>query len=266
MGRKRNQGRARRAAKAKAREEAQESRDSQMIEAVLRCTNEPGAEGIKCFHGEDLPSSTDLLRGNRFLYQFLHAFGGEFWAAIEKRTSVETCLKDAYYATTRDKYAEVWKDSTKLTLATSFLLRMGTEAILEGKYDNARDLATFARFFEQDNAVTLIRSQALHNWPKINDAYIADNHTLVKFFRRRIPCSCLDKKYEEVKHITKLGVCFNPQCSIEFLERSKTKYCSRCRCATYCSRECQKADWKRHKPDCDKFTEITAEFEAKQQK
>ena len=30
----------------------------------------------------------------------------------------------------------------------------------------------------------------------------------------------------------------------------KALKCSRCQKATYCSRECQKADWKRHKADC----------------
>ena len=270
MGRKRNQGKARKAAKAaKAREEAEESRGKAKNDVVASeiCITiplyEPDSEGGKCIHNNNPPPSSDLLRGNRFLYQFLHSFKGEFGEAIERRTSVETCLKDAYYAT-RDKFAEMWKDSTKLTLATSFLLSMGTEAILGGKYDNARDLATFARFFEQDIAVALKRTQALHKWPKIHETYQADLHTLVKFYRHRIPCSCLDKKYEEVKHITKLGVCYNPQCSLQsrIIKRSNTMYCSRCRCATYCSRECQKADWSRHKPNCDWNAAKIAKLEA----
>ena len=94
-------------------------------------------------------------------------------------------------------------------------------------------------------------------------------HTLVKYFRKRIPCSCLDGKYDEVKAITKLGFCFNPECNFEMsgeLERSKTMYCSRCRCATYCSRECQKADWARHKSYCDKDAAERAEFDAKTKK
>jgi hypothetical protein len=37
---------------------------------------------------------------------------------------------------------------------------------------------------------------------KIVQANRADEHTLVKFFRKRIPCSCLDEKYQEVKQIT----------------------------------------------------------------
>lgn len=35
----------------------------------------------------------------------------------------------------------------------------------------------------------------------------ADEHTLVEYFATRIPCSCLDEKYEQVKSITKTGIC-----------------------------------------------------------
>jgi hypothetical protein len=33
---------------------------------------------------------------------------------------------------------------------------------------------------------------------------------------------------------------------------TKMKKCSRCRSATYCSVECQKQDWNRHKATCQK--------------
>jgi hypothetical protein len=33
---------------------------------------------------------------------------------------------------------------------------------------------------------------------------------------------------------------------------TKMKKCSRCRNATYCSVECQKQDWNRHKTECQK--------------
>ena len=32
--------------------------------------------------------------------------------------------------------------------------------------------------------------------------------------------------------------------------------CSRCKSASYCSKECQKAAWKLHKADCNEFLEI----------
>ena len=260
MGRKRNQGKARRAAKAaKAREEeAQESRGSgsQMMEAVLSC-----AEGIKCVHGAGpltLENSGSLL--------FLYAFGEELDKAIERSTDATSSLAEARSAT-RVQFAEVWKDSTKIKIAIALFLMLGTHNLLGGKYDTARGLAICARYLQQYISVELHQTQALYNWPKIEDTYFADDHTLVKFFRHRIPCSCLEEKYQEVKHITKLGRCWFTHCSVpgRILERSKTMYCSRCRNITYCSLECQKADWSRHKPYCDKCTDMIAKFEVKQQ-
>eukprot|EP00984_Skeletonema_dohrnii_P024737 scaffold13863_cov94-Skeletonema_dohrnii-CCMP3373.AAC.2 len=93
----------------------------------------------------------------------------------------------------------------------------------------------------------------------------SDSHTCVKFFRRRISCRCLDKKYDEVKTISKMGVCFNEECPDRRVERNKTMYCSGCRCITYCSRACQKADWTAHKQECDEFVARIAKFEAEKQ-
>ena len=145
---------------------------------------------------------------------------------------------------------------------------MGTENTLEGHYGAAQINATCVRYFEQHIAVELKQSQALPNHPKIGEMYDADLHTLVKFYRSRIPCSCLDEKYEDVKSITKMGDCHNePKCNYVNgrVERSKTMYCSRCRCATYCSRDCQEAHWAIHKQYCDEYAEVIAKFEAKQQ-
>lgn len=39
--------------------------------------------------------------------------------------------------------------------------------------------------------------------------------------------------------------------------------CGRCRSRTYCSVECQRADWKRHKVECPGLAALRVEFEAK---
>jgi hypothetical protein len=91
----------------------------------------------------------------------------------------------------------------------------------------------------------------------------ADEHTLVKYLRKNIPCKCLDEKYKEVKSITKMGVCFNSQCSIpdRMVERKSMLYCTRCRQVNYCSAECQKAAWPEHKELCNKImAEDKADF------
>ena len=267
MGRKRNQGKARRAAKAaKAREEAERRGDDNQ---TANSSGQPLAAQMrqleideqKCKHGCDPFPSQDNLS-----VQFITAFRNSFREADDGCTRLSVCLAAAKNATL-DKFAALWNDAAEMEVAISQFLFVGTHQYLGGQYDNARDIATFVRYFEQHIAVELKQTQALIHWPKITDANHADDHTLVKFFRRRIPCSCLDEKYEEVKSITKMSLCINPKCNSPDgkVERSKAMYCSRCRSIVYCSRECQVADWSDHKPFCDGAAAVIAKFEAKQQ-
>ena len=267
MGRKRNQGKARKAAKAKAREEAEES---------VRNNNQPttttnGGPVVQPLLSAQMLTSAGFACTHGFIFsvpsiQFASAFEKLYNEAIESGDcSFADGLVEAAVAS-MDEYADVWEDSTKLEAAISYLLCIGTDAIL-GKNNLAKLFAAFARYFEQDIAVNMKQDQALLNIPKIEDTYYGDDHTLVKFLRHRIPCTCLDEKYEEVKQIAKMGYCNNPGCNIpnRRVERSKTKYCSRCRCVTYCSRECQEAHWTRHKRYCDNDATIIANYHARQQ-
>ncbi len=273
MGRKRNQGKARRAAKAKAKQEAEERENNltavteersqeEQLRTLLRNGNLSPTSGHdttkQCTHGFEKLSDNDV-----FFIDFATAFRDAFNEAI-RRVDVASSLIEARNATV-DEYADVWHDFAQMETAISAFLCLGTQHILVCEYGSARDLATFARFMEQWAAIYLKQTQALLNIPKIDQTFCADLHTLVKFFRRRIPCSCLDKKYEEVKSISKVGYCYNEKCSLpsRWTERSNTMYCSRCRCATYCSRECQVAHWGEHKTVCDKDITLIAEFEAK---
>ena len=263
MGRKRNQGKARRAAKVKAREEADVRRgnNNQTGNSPEQSLSAQRRQFPSCRHGYDGSITREIL--------FVEAFNSSFHEAAGFRDrSISQCLLDTRKATWTE-FTHVWMDLIKIKFAMSCFLCMGTDAILAGQnHVAARDFATIARFFDQHIAVELHQAQALYNWIKVEEMYHADEHTLVSFFRHRIPCSCLDEKYEEVKHITKVASCYNPECKIPHrkVERSITKYCSRCRCVTYCSRECQVADWSRHKQSsCDTNAAIIAQFEAKRQ-
>ena len=242
VSRKKAAGKARKAVKAKAREKAREEQANERIAARLR--------ELSCKHGAD-PSSS---QSDSLCIQFVRAFHEKVVEAKkDSHRHLLTCLLDAQSAT-MDEFADVWYDSAMET-AMSVFLSVGTQNYLIGNHGDSRYYATVARFFEQIMTASK-QSQAYQNWPKLLETHKADLHTLVKFFRHRIPCSCLDEKYEEVKSITKLGFCYNPDCKFsivkgEGVERSKAKYCSRCRCVTYCSRECQVACWTEHKPDCE---------------
>jgi len=264
VSRKKAAGKARKKAKAKAEEEAQQQAPEAQTQQFIRSAPIAGNDSttMKCGHGlNDLPSLPDNC------YKFYTAFRNAYFDAHKDGVEgILECLAMARSATI-DKFADVWKDSAKMEIAMSIFLSMGVQDILKGSYNVARVSAGIIRYFADYIAVYLKQTQALMNYPKIHEAYLAELHTLVKFYRRRIPCSCLEKTYEQVKTMTKMGACYGPKCpSNGQVERSKTFYCSRCRCsATYCSRECQRSAWRTHQTVCDHNAVVVAKFQAKQQ-
>ena len=282
MGRKRNKGKARRAAKAKARQEAEQRGDDYQAttngrgQSLSTTQMRPRVQGGNNNISSEKPSSllnTQCLHGieasrvSVICAQFVDAFKKLFPVFSSGLPLKIVEGLEAAQDATMGEFAEVWHDAAKINQAMSFLLYEGAESVLDGSIDHARGMATLSRYLEEYIAVELKRNQALINWPKINESYKADVHTLATFFKKRIPCSCLDERYQEVKVVTKVSICYNPRCPIPQgeVEHSKTMCCSRCRCAIYCSRECQVADWRVHKPYCDANTAIIAKFEATQQ-
>jgi len=161
------------------------------------------------------------------------------------------------------KYPEVLRDSSKMKHILSYFLSVGTHRILNGDENAARITAVRIIMFEEFLAVRVHKTKAGVQLQKLLEVYTSDDHTLVSFYRKRISCTCLDKKHKEVKSIKKMGLCNNNQCPLPGLkvERSKMLYCTRCSVAYYCSRDCQEADWRGHKKSCKKTAEENAKFE-----
>ncbi|KAK1734238.1 hypothetical protein QTG54_015005 [Skeletonema marinoi] len=231
MGRKRNQGKARKAAKARAEEEAKEETGdinqttdgrqqplaAQMQHLQIDTAPTSGSGTTKCWHG------SEFLEEMKLCIDFVVAFSGAVHDSVKRGHSDSECLTAAHDAT-MDKFAEAWNDSAKMESAMSYFLYYGTEYIIEGNDGLARKCAACARYFEQYIAAELHQTQAIMHWQKIKEMSIeGDTHTLVKLFRKRIPCACLNKKYDEVKTITKMGICLNPQCNNNsgLVERAK---------------------------------------------
>jgi hypothetical protein len=156
------------------------------------------------------------------------------------------------------------KDSTKIGRIVSVFLAAGTDYIMDGDLDSARTNAFITIYFEQMSQ--LLDQPTSLNYAKMTEILQCDEHTLVRFFRKRIPCKCSDEKYKEVKHIATMGMCSNPECTIpgRMVERKGMLHCIRCRQINYCSRECQVAHWSIHKEFCDESVDRQAAFEAKQ--
>ena len=274
--RKKAKGKARKAAQAEKNEAAEKAmevaKSFRLLEQsqILRLRiNNLSSMMPTCLHGFDPFRFPD----DEICIKFIRSFVREFYKCIfaeqyisKGQWGLVAALLEARDAT--NEYS-VWYDADRIKQVISYFLHNGTMHILGGKEDGssyATHSALFARFFEQWLAWEVHKSQHCMNLPKVVECGMAqsDEHTIVKFFWRRIRCSCLDKSYEEVKSIPKMGMCFNPKCRHpkRFVERSELRCCSRCRIITYRSRECQIADWSSHNNFCEELAASKAEFDA----
>ena len=215
--------------------------------------NDEANNSEECVHGLVSYSKNPICR----------AFMKSFDNACKTASGSGNHFECAYEVTKRE-YAEVWNDPDKLQWIASRFLAHGTKDILRGEYDVSRGSAGMACFFEQSAAIAMHELNdtqdscdwgtyaTLCDWGKQYELCDADPYTLVSFFRKRIPCKCLDSKYKEVKSITKIGLCYNYYCSLPDRKtaRGKMLSCTQCRRANYCSRECQVAHWPTHKRFC----------------
>ena len=265
--RKKAKGKARKAAReAKAKEEesravvevaAANQRQEESVEAMMHRLVINDAMPQKCRHGL-VPLS--LSAGEKKICQeFINAY----IAAFCSQQNVVEGLKAAIDATT-DKYHDVY--ASKLDTVISSLLCNGTQCILDGNNRYAQLYACIAFFCEDVMAVDVHKTQAAPCCSTIIELESADDRTLVSYYRKRIPCACLDEKYKEVKSLKKMGLCYNLSCSHpkRTVERSKMFCCTRCGDANYCSVACQKNHWKEHKEQCDKSAKLRAAFDSEQ--
>ena len=229
-----------------ANQRQEESLEAQMQRLIINATSSK-----HCRHG--CPSlSTDE---SNIFKDFINAY----LATSSKQNKVVEGLVAAYEVT-EVEYADVY--DSKLEAVISIFLSRGTQRILDGDNRQAQLYAMLACYFENYMALCLLKTQAINNSTNPVELESADDHTLVSYYRKRIPCSCLDRKYKEVKSVKKTGLCYNQNCSLPDgrVERSKMLCCTRCGLANYCSVECQRANWNQHREVCAKTAEEKATF------
>ena len=213
----------------------------------------------QCRHGFELEG-----REARICFEFVNAFFDGYYACLENGDDVGSCLIEGTKAT-KEKFESVLKDAAMMENVVSFCLASGAQYILDGEEGAVRFNASLACYFEQFIAFVIEATQPFVNMTLSEELEWADMNTLVSFFRKRIPCKCLDKQYKEVKSITKMGLCANPACSLpdRQVERKKMLCCTGCRKMTYyCSADCQKAHWPVHKKECKRWARENVEFDA----
>jgi len=215
-----------------------------------------------CSHG----FRHDLLPYMRVCGPFIHVFTETYrkFMSIDTEGNLINALNAAQHATQAPIFVPVWKDLSKLEWMTSFFVTEGTKQLLQGNETMARHSAVMANHFEQSMAIANGDQLEILS-TKMVELLNGDVKTLVKYYRQRIPCGCLDDKHEEVKSVTRLGFCCNAACPIpgRVVERKKMLCCTQCCVANYCSRECQVAHWPNHKDSCLNYTKQKAKLSSR---
>ena len=114
-----------------------------------------------------------------------------------------------------EKYPQMEADFRNTGNIESLLAAIGTNCVLNGEMDLAQHLArqcassvhyfrrmsAMYRDLSRCNSGEISRMKDDLEIEKIMELRVSDEHTLVRYLQKRIPCSCLDAKYQEVKGI-----------------------------------------------------------------
>eukprot|EP00977_Amphora_coffeiformis_P004018 scaffold801_cov170-Amphora_coffeaeformis.AAC.10 len=129
----------------------------------------------------------------------------------------------------------------------AFLVRTGTSMMLANDPDSTfriQGIAELAGCLEAKLRGHTTMKDDLRLTKNADGYKRAATRNLKRFFRKRIPCPCLDKKCKKQKHEKKACCSFGPCSERKALER--LHICSGCMDALYCCAECQRNDWKSH--------------------
>jgi len=241
--RKRNKGKDR-----KARQQAKKEENERSIANTLwrgLCN-----AGIGCEHGcgamisNDHPVST-------FMDQFIVNLdkGNENFALLVSET-----LKDSFKS-----HIQIWNDESYRRLAIGMLVRIGTNTLL---YEAGSKLPiclahciVILEHYDGSGSITpaVNFNGSISKRRDLQPDISSTCRDVLKFYRKRVSCKCLKKMHLEArKNKPKMGLCWH--CGEE-MERVHLYVCSQCTARQYCSRECQAANWSKHKIDCGIFSQ-----------
>lgn len=243
----------RKRAKGKARKEKNQVRESAAERDVSQLVGGVVIPNVKCVHG-----SVDFFSQHSSVRSFVDMCEESLTGLGQGRMFVVMEL-------THHKHREVWENETKRKTVINILSGLGTALLLEDAIFTAMDIARVIIMLENydgaDNFCSITQN------PSINEEILCisggEEIDIIHFYKKRIPCSCLDEKcshYEQFqKRGSRCGKCHQKKHYKDLLT------CSGCKIVQYCSRECQKLDWPKHKEGCKKlqasFTKSIQSFE-----
>ena len=238
--RKRNKGKERKAKQAEMKAESEKARSRDIWSRWAR------GESNQCNHGCNVIPDVNVDHP-------VSCFMDEFHMKFSTTNNIADMIKNL--RETVPTHPLVWNNDIYRKVAVKILLSMGTNMLLNNPTSTIPPvLATVILLLENYDGSCVINSTVNNRVvaTKVRDLFGGSKmRDLLKFFSKRMSCSCLKEMYSEArKAVPKRGKCMHCE---EVKERAMLMVCSRCRINQYCSMECQVADWSRHKCNCDAF-------------
>ena len=199
----------------------------------------------ECAHG-----GPDPLPEGHVLLDVMTLFETAFQQFSLNSNKIEPFAKPVIVSIRKD-YPEALFDDENRSKMKEMLLSLGTAALLSDE-PPMRAIMFAESVVQIDHLDICLLNQskaeksALKTERKIRDLYGDDIRGVIRFFAKRLSCACLDKMNDEVKRQKKKGICYNCDQSFDFTALME---CSCCSLSHYCSKDCQAADWPRHKQD-----------------
>ena len=181
-------------------------------------------------------------------------FMDALWADsfVEDKSAVDL-LVDVIY-----NHQRVWDNATLRKMALDIMLAIGVNFIIfdKVKHKSALYFAHAISILEQYNGngedgfiVGVYKAIRVEH-----DLRCGGEREIIRFFLKRISCSCLKATYSQIKesHPIRTGECFTCKQSKKL---SLQMLCGRCNIVQYCCKECQAAHWPEHKGLCNGFVQ-----------
>lgn len=188
------------------------------------------------------------------LQKFIHTWHkqAEQLPRLPNATSISIAAILKAMILTHDQCPGIWDNESDRELARRYFVSHGTKAILDANLDHAKAAVLTIKLLEnyipnkEFNPRFMLESDG--DFMKVKDAIGGCHRSLVRFFKMRVHCSCLDEIYVSSKSLAKMGICDGCRGR---KPRKDLMTCTRCNTTQYCSSECQLSHWPVHKEYCN---------------